>query len=152
GGNVSILWGLVQYTKEQPRTATVPAKATVQTPATPEVVAHDISFADAMAMGRWFRRRLPKPCIVRITATNDNINFRNILAMIVSVDGECEIGNASSDSQVAPIDADATVKPPAPGVIVRGPEEHGRALAMLLSGLGMKASWGSRPPDGGHIQ
>src|SRR5437762_1382880 len=98
GGNVSILWGVVQYTKRQPspsQQSSVP-----QAVGQSDVVAHDLGFADVMAIGGWFRRTLPKPCTVRLTAANDNINFRNILAKIVRDDGECEISNDGSDSKV----------------------------------------------------
>ncbi len=150
GGNVSILWGVVQYTKRQP--ALSQQSSVPQSVGQSDIVAHDMGFADVMVIGGWFRHTLSKPCIVRITTANDNINFRNILAKIISDDGECGVSHNGADSQVAPTDADATGKPPDPGVIVRGSEDHAKDLAKLLSGLGMKASWGSRQPDGGQIQ
>src|SRR5262249_54949454 len=119
----------------------------------PDVVPHEIGWADAMAIGGWVCHYLPETWACRIYGgkENDNINFRNILAKIVSQDGDCQVVN-DADARPVPEDVDVAAERQAAGIVVRGVEQPGRELAKLLSGLGMKASWGSRPPEGGQIQ
>jgi hypothetical protein len=110
----------------------------------------ELGWSELMAIGKWFRHS-EQPCRVRISATNENVNLRNMLAYTAQVDGECEVVNSAIDSRPIPPNADDRSAETS-GVIVRGSTPNARALVKVLNGLGLRTTWGSVEPTGVTVE
>jgi hypothetical protein len=127
-------------------TATESPKESPKPPATAAQSEGQLTWNDAINIERAFMV-VPRPCKVKLSATNENRNARNILAHIIRENGACEIVDAMVDSQASKVDVDAPPAKAPEGLVVRWNQKYapGEQVFAALNGF-LKAQSGHAMP------